>query len=305
MICIGLPVFNAENFICKRLENILSQTCQDFKLIISDNASTDHTSEICLEYEKKDKRISYIKQNNNIGIYPNFVSILKDQNTKYFIWAAVDDLWDPNYLKKNLQVLEFDQKFVGSISRVGRMETQNNNLVKEKKTFYSKYAQQIKKKFASPFDLKKSLVGTFQQKSHDYLRNKSGLSLYCLFRTDSLKKSVVLSDLLSIYEPSIIFRILKLGDINVIDEILFYWYPDGISTSGKIGLYLKNGNMSIFDIIFPETKFTFWCFKNIGFTFFFRNIDYFAKLYLQSSIGLIQELKKYLQFVKNKSKYFN
>ena len=302
MICIGIPVFNAERFIRKRLENILSQTCQDFEIIISDNASTDDTSGICLEYLKKDKRISYVKQKNNIGIYPNFVSTLKNQNSKYFVWAAVDDLWDPNFLEKNLQVLESNSRLVGSISRAGHIEMRNINSVTVKKTFYSKHIQQIKKKFATPFDLKKSLVGTVQQKSRDYLRNKSGLALYCLFRTDPLKKSVILSDLLSINEPSIIFRILKFGDIKVLDEILFYWYPHGVSTSGKIGLYLKNENITLFDIVFPDFKFTLWTFKNIGISFFLKNLDYYLKIYLQSSIGFFQELKQYFQTIVDNKK---
>ena len=52
-ISIGLPVYNGEKLLHKSIDSILSQTFTDFELIISDNASTDSTSVICKEYEKK------------------------------------------------------------------------------------------------------------------------------------------------------------------------------------------------------------------------------------------------------------
>ena len=49
-VSIGLPVYNGENYLCKAIESILSQTYTDFELIISDNASTDQTQSICEKY---------------------------------------------------------------------------------------------------------------------------------------------------------------------------------------------------------------------------------------------------------------
>jgi len=66
-VTIGLPVYNGEKFIRKNLDSLLSQSYPYFELIISDNASTDSTSSICKEYEKKDKRIRYIRQKKNMG----------------------------------------------------------------------------------------------------------------------------------------------------------------------------------------------------------------------------------------------
>ena len=70
-LSIGLPVYNGEKFLQNRLDGILSQTFSDFELIISDNASTDSTADICKEYALKDNRILYIRQENNIGPFNN------------------------------------------------------------------------------------------------------------------------------------------------------------------------------------------------------------------------------------------
>ena len=51
-VSIGLPVYNGENYLAESLDALLSQTYPDFELIISDNASTDPTEEICRKYAR-------------------------------------------------------------------------------------------------------------------------------------------------------------------------------------------------------------------------------------------------------------
>jgi glycosyltransferase involved in cell wall biosynthesis len=56
---IGMPVYDEERFIREALDSTLSQSFQDFEIIIYDNASSDHTGDICLEYAAKDPRIRW------------------------------------------------------------------------------------------------------------------------------------------------------------------------------------------------------------------------------------------------------
>ena len=55
-VSIGLPVYNGENYLAESLDALLSQTYPDFELIISDNASTDRTEEICRKYAARPTR---------------------------------------------------------------------------------------------------------------------------------------------------------------------------------------------------------------------------------------------------------
>jgi glycosyltransferase involved in cell wall biosynthesis len=50
LVSIGMPVYNEERYIEQALQSLLSQSVEDFELIISDNASTDRTGESCLAY---------------------------------------------------------------------------------------------------------------------------------------------------------------------------------------------------------------------------------------------------------------
>ena len=105
-ISIGLPVYNAELFIHKKIKSLLEQTFTDFELIISDNGSTDSTSLICEEYAKKDKRIKYIKQEKNMGAVWNYNLVLKEAKCDYFLWVAADDILSPKFIEKNINILE-------------------------------------------------------------------------------------------------------------------------------------------------------------------------------------------------------
>ena len=99
LLSIGMPVYNGELFLCEAIDSLLSQSYKDFELIISDNASSDNTEVICLNYQKEDKRVRYIKQPKNIGALPNFQFVLNEAKCEYFMWAACDDKWDSRWVE--------------------------------------------------------------------------------------------------------------------------------------------------------------------------------------------------------------
>ncbi len=88
---IGMPVYNAENYLQGALDSLLAQDYGDFDLLISDNASTDRTQEICLDYTARDRRVRYQRNGRNIGAADNFNRVLEPACGKYFMWAAHDD----------------------------------------------------------------------------------------------------------------------------------------------------------------------------------------------------------------------
>lgn len=63
-LSIIVPVFNTEKYLRECVDSILAQTFTDFELILVDDGSKDSSLEICKEYEKKDKRVKVIHQEN-------------------------------------------------------------------------------------------------------------------------------------------------------------------------------------------------------------------------------------------------
>ena len=77
LVSIGMSVYNGEKYIRQTLNSLLNQTYKNFELIISDNASTDETKKICEEYAKREKKIKYIRQKENMGATYNFKFVLE------------------------------------------------------------------------------------------------------------------------------------------------------------------------------------------------------------------------------------
>lgn len=105
-VSIGMPVYNAAKYLPGAIEAFLSQGFTDFELILSDNASTDRTSEIAEEYAARDPRIRYIRQDQNIGAAGNFAYVLDEARGEFFQWAAHDDLWRPFWLERAVAALD-------------------------------------------------------------------------------------------------------------------------------------------------------------------------------------------------------
>lgn len=109
-VTIGLPLRNGSPTLRRAVESLLKQKFSDFEIVISDNASTDNSFKIASEYSEKDPRVRVIRQPLNIGPIPNFKVVLSEARGKYFLWAAHDDEWAPQYLSKLVDVLERDSE---------------------------------------------------------------------------------------------------------------------------------------------------------------------------------------------------
>jgi glycosyltransferase involved in cell wall biosynthesis len=107
-VTIGLPVYNGANYIAAALDSILAQSYSDFDLLISDNASTDETEEICRAYADKDRRIRYIRQPRNLGAARNYNLLARMDDNPYFKWAAHDDFLAEGFLAACVDVLDRD-----------------------------------------------------------------------------------------------------------------------------------------------------------------------------------------------------
>lgn len=105
-VTIGVPVFNGENFLELALRSILAQTYEDFEVIVSDNASTDRTPEICEQYASQDGRVLYMRQPANLGAQPNYNLLVGQARGRYFKWAAHDDVLAPTFLQACVDVLD-------------------------------------------------------------------------------------------------------------------------------------------------------------------------------------------------------
>jgi len=285
-ISIGLPVYNGSKFLTKRLDNILSQTFQDFELIISDNASTDSTSEICKKYADKDDRIQYFRQKENMGATWNLKFVLRKAKYDYFVWAGVDDIWKSEFLTKNIHELVTNRKLVGSMGKINFYGFDEHSKSEKIDTKFRTFLKKIR------YDLKPGgiypLSGSYENKIRNFLKKSRMQMIYGIYKKDSLRESFSHDKFVG-YDTAIIMNILKKGDFNVVNEVLMDVYTAGVAKTGMIN-YSRHFNNGILGIVFPMSPLTIWSWNNLGSKLFLKNLDYFVQLNLWGAFSVIVDI---------------
>lgn len=284
-ISIGVPVYNGQNFIRKRLDSILNQSFTDFEIIISDNNSTDLTLEICKEYAEKDKRIRLTKQEKNIGLFWNYKFVLDNSLGDYFVIANVDDLWEKDFLLKNFEILESHPKIVvsmGKITRYGSFDTYDE---KKSDNFFTRIYKKNRKKLRSLNIF--SISGNYESKVRFCLRKYNFWIQFGLFRKQELQSSMMESPFYG-WDYALVLNVLRHGDVFVHDLPLMKFYTKGASGQG-VSEFLHQQKLSKQFIILPHAPLTQWCLKNLGIIFFLKNIDFFIKLNFLAILSLIAD----------------
>ncbi len=282
-ITIGIPVRNGGDLLDKAILSATSQTFRDFEIIISDNASTDSTQQICKKYEKIDTRINYFHQKEDVNWLVNFNFVLKKAKGEYFVWLAADDFWEPTFLEKNIQVLISNKNIVGCISDVKLVGKMTKNL---KSMVVNSSGEQEKFQYVIP------IKGKYDTKVKLLLKFGWVANLYSVFRTNVLKKSMIEERPFASADFVIILNVLKFGDLEVINEFLANRFTEGWTATESFIDLLKKQDVGIMGIIFPYGKFTIKCIKNLGTKIFFKNIRWFFQLNIRAQKKIFYDFLK-------------
>jgi glycosyltransferase involved in cell wall biosynthesis len=232
-VTIGLPVFNGEPEVGDAISALLAQTLTDFELVISDNASTDRTGEICQTYAERDPRIRYIRQERNIGAAANFRFLLQISNRPFFMWAACDDRWAPEFLQANVSVLERCEDVIASVSKGVFVDGER----------------------AWPLTGTGPLMSGVKENCVRYLRSPGDNSrFYSVFRRDVLERCVDDDHFLG-DDWFIVLRTLCYGKYYEVQDCLLYRGAGGTSSDPE-RLMRTLGGAGLASLLFPLFQFT-------------------------------------------------
>jgi glycosyltransferase involved in cell wall biosynthesis len=126
VVTVGLPVYNGGQQLRRALESLLAQDYPALEIVIRDNASTDETASIAREIEARDPRVRYLCNESNLGAARNFERVLQDGAGPYFMWAAHDDCWSPDYVGRLVAALRRNPRAVLAAGRAELVDLAGN-----------------------------------------------------------------------------------------------------------------------------------------------------------------------------------
>jgi glycosyltransferase involved in cell wall biosynthesis len=227
-LSIGLPVFNGDDYLEEAIVSILAQTYTDFEFVISDNASTDRTEEICRTYAVNDTRIKYFRNPKNIGATQNWYRVFDLSSGEYFASAAHDDLYAPDYMEKCISVLDQDPSIVVCYSKTRIIDERGCPLEDER----------IAKMLSAKIDTVSSSpsMRLYNVIAVDYLC----IQLYGVMRAQTLRDTKVFAGYVSC-DRNTLAELALLGKLHEIPEYLFLHriYPKALGAAVYSGRSLQ------------------------------------------------------------------
>lgn len=238
-ITIAIPTYNRSQYLKEAIKSVISQTFEDFELIIIDNDSSDDTKKVVMSFV--DRRIKYYKNKRNIGMINNWNKCIRLARSKYILILGDDDKLYPDFLSESYNIhLKYP--------KLGFTFTHCNK-VNEKGDYLMRWGYQF------------SPGGYLKGNNYLYLTIKYGCCLSnsstVLVRKDVFKKVGLFKQVYgaNTFDFNMWIRIANDYDLYFIDKVLvdYRLHPKQVSEihwrrpespTGKIGTYLE-----IFDAI--------------------------------------------------------
>jgi hypothetical protein len=205
LVSIGMPVYNAEQYLALALESLLAQDYPNVELIISDNHSADRTEEICRLFAARDSRIRYLRQPQNQGMPWNFACVVREARGEYFMWAAHDDLFHPSYVRKCVEKLAAHPGAICCCTEINFIDADGRPHSDWSNKSYSNL---------------ETLGMTPQQRVHELINLAGWFATYGLMRLDDAKKMSLGLGVWG-FDVILIEELLLLGDFVKVHESLF------------------------------------------------------------------------------------
>lgn len=107
-VSVIIPTYNRSWGLLRAVKSVLSQTFEDFELIVVDDCSQDDTPQVIQTLP--DPRIRYFRQPQNVGVAENWGTGLQMARGEFVTFLMDDDFYQPHFLENRIQPLRSDQE---------------------------------------------------------------------------------------------------------------------------------------------------------------------------------------------------
>lgn len=107
MIDILMSTFNGERYLGEQVRSILGQSFTEFRLVVRDDGSSDHTLALIEEFCREDERVRLLSDGEgNLGLRRSFMRLVEASVSEYFMFADQDDVWRPDKIERSLAAVK-------------------------------------------------------------------------------------------------------------------------------------------------------------------------------------------------------
>lgn len=139
LFSIVIPAYNYAHYLPAAIDSVLSQTCQNFEILISDDCSTDNTEELILSNYAHDPRIVYWKNGHNLGSQRNVNLCYQKAKGKYVNYLQADDYYTDNtFLETAENTLTKDPE-IGFYYTAGKFITNEGHIAREYQPYFESW----------------------------------------------------------------------------------------------------------------------------------------------------------------------
>ncbi|MDP6423746.1 MAG: glycosyltransferase family A protein [Planctomycetota bacterium] len=214
-VSIGVPVYNGESYLAEALDSLLAQTFSDFEIVVSDNASSDGTEELCRRYAAADGRMRYLRQGRNVGAARNYNVVFEESRGELFKWAAHDDVIAPTFLERTVEVMERETDVVACYPKTRYVDAAGA-LLRDTTEQLSVADSSVQRRVERLVDL--SIAG-----------DDVFMSIFGLFRSSALRRTQLIRAQCA-SDQLLLFELVLLGRLVEVPELLFLRrMHDGVS----------------------------------------------------------------------------
>ncbi|HWP93500.1 MAG TPA: glycosyltransferase [Thermodesulfobacteriota bacterium] len=112
-VSVVIPTYNRAELLGSAINSVLSQTFQDFEIVVVDDASRDNTAEVIRGFN--DKRIKHVRHETNKGEAGARNTGVINSDGSYVAFLDDDDEWLPEKLERQIEIFERDSDRIGGV----------------------------------------------------------------------------------------------------------------------------------------------------------------------------------------------
>ena len=129
LVSIGLLTYNSSSTLRRALDALVAQDYPNIEMIIFDDASSDDSYSICLEYAERHEFIRVHRNPENLGVKGNLFQLRKETRGEYFLWACPDDWWTPDFISTLVTSIESTAGSIAALSAVEKVHRSGETVI--------------------------------------------------------------------------------------------------------------------------------------------------------------------------------